>query len=619
MKKNIFLNLMMLVASVATLSAQDELDKTTAPQMWVLHVDETEQCVLVEFECGEVAVIHVLVDGEEVMQGGYSCEYKIPCLYVEQEFVVSAYAQAEGKLPSDTITKLVVVPALKLEVPHIIININEFDPDLWDYSLAYGGFYTRPYATIGYPYSYETEVTVFYRMGARGEHDEFEWSQWAEYEYGGNDDEGNLQHLTYETDDPTISVTIEAYASFNNGPESEHVWTEFLPIQPMDKPWWAECDFKRGDVYYKVTSDSTLSVCTKTRDQYDYAPMYDGAYSGDVIIPETIVVHSDHTFTVTGIDQHAFANCPQLTSVSMPSTITFIGQGAFEGDVLLSSIMIPSSVESIGSSAFEYCTGLTSLAIPSSVKTIGHHAFAGCSGLRSVTVASENTTYDSRDNCNGIIETASNTLIAGFNNTVIPSSVTSIGYGAYALCDLTSIDIPETITHIGDGAFACCNYLTSINIPSSVISIGDNAFEMTSLTDIVIPESVTIIGCAAFRSCHELKSMTCIAVTPQDVESIFGESGPDLYKNVKLYVPMESLGAYRAHEEWGKFTHIVPFIGAGPGDVNGDGKLSIGDVTGLIDVLLTGGELPAYCDVNGDGKVSIGDVTELINMLLSTN
>ena len=584
---------MMLVASVATLSAQDELDKTTAPQMWVLHVDEPEQCVLVEFECGEVAVIHVLVDGEEVMQGGYSCEYKIPCLYVEQEFVVSAYAQAEGKLPSDTITKLVVVPALKPEVPHISININEFDPDLWDYSLAYGGFYTRPYATIEYPYSYETEVTVFYRMGARGEHDEFEWSQWAEYEYGGNDDEGNLQHLTYETDDPTISVTIEAYASFNNGPESEHVWTEFLPIQPMDKPWWAECDFKRGDVYYKVTSDSTLSVCTKTRDQYDYAPMYDGAYSGDVIIPETIVVHSDHTFTVTGIDQHAFANCPQLTSVSMPSTITFIGQGAFEGDALLSSIMIPSSVESIGPYAFMYCTGLTSLAIPSSVKTIGHHAFAGCSGLRSVTVASENTTYDSRDNCNAIIETASNTLIAGFNNTVIPSSVTSIGNAAFALINLTSIEIPNSVT-----------------------SIGDYAFASSGLTAIVIPESVTKIGCAAIEY-TKIRSMTCFAVTPPDIVCVFNGYEDYRYDEVALYVPMESLEAYRAHEEWGKLEHIVPFIGAGPGDVNGDGKIAISDVTGIINELLSGDELPAYCDVNGDGKVSIGDVTALIEMLLS--
>ena len=82
---------------------------------------------------------------------------------------------------------------------------------------------------------------------------------------------------------------------------------------------------------------------------------------------------------------------------------------------------------------------------------------------------------------------------------------------------------------------------------------------------------------------------------------------------------MESLEVYRAHEEWGKITHIVPFLGAGPGDINGDGKLSITDVASLIDQLLADGDLPDYCDVNGDGKVSINDVTFLIDMLLNGN
>ena len=608
MKKIIFIFLLMLLASAAALSAQDNLEKTMAPWMQVHHVNEE---VEIEFGCGEEAVIHALVDGEEVTLDWNV--FRIPCLYVKQEFMVTAYAQAEGKLPSDTISELVTVAGLKPATPNICVCINELDPDFWDYSEVCGGFFTRPYATIEYPYSYETAVTVFYRMGVCGENCEFEWSQWAEYDYGGSEEEGNLQHLAYETDDPTIIVTIEAYASINNGSESEHVMTEFRPIEPINSSWGA-CDFKRGDVYYKITSDTTLSVCTKTWDQYDYPMMYDGAYSGDVIIPETV-----DSFTVTGIDQHAFANCQQLSSVSMPSTITFIGQGAFEGDVLLSSVTIPGSVDSIGAYAFEYCTGLTYLFIPSSVKTIDPCAFAGCYGMTSVIVDSDNITFDSRDNCNAIIETATNTIVAGFDNTVIPSSVTSIGNGAYALSNMTSFDIPETITHIGYRAFSWCNRLTSIDIPNSVTSIGDYAFEGTNLIDIVISESVTILGCAAFRYCYGMKSMTCIAVTPPDVESIFGESGPDMYKQVKLFVPNESLEAYRAHLEWGKFTHIIPFIGAGPGDVNGDGRLSIGDVTGLIDRLLGSGELPAYCDVNGDGKVSIGDVTALIDLLLSEN
>ena len=98
-----------------------------------------------------------------------------------------------------------------------------------------------------------------------------------------------------------------------------------------------------------------------------------------------------------------------------------------------------------------------------------------------------------------------------------------------------------------------------------------------------------------------------------------GFDGNTLYDQVTLFVPYESIEEYRAAWEWGQFTHIVPFIGAGPGDINGDGNIAINDVTNLIDQLLGGEEIPAYCDVDGDGNVSIKDVTALIDQLLSGN
>ena len=111
--------------------------------------------------------------------------------------------------------------------------------------------------------------------------------------------------------------------------------------------------------------------------------------------------------------------------------------------------------------------------------------------------------------------------------------------------------------------------------------------------------------------------MTCFAVTPPDIVCVFNESEARRYDELALFVPMESLEAYRAHEEWGKITHIVPFLGAGPGDINGDGTLSVGDVTRIIDMVLQGGDdQPAYGDVNGDGVVSVADVTLLISMVL---
>ena len=180
---------------------------------------------------------------------------------------------------------------------------------------------------------------------------------------------------------------------------------------------------------------------------------------------------------VTAIGNYAFAGCSNLTSIEIPNSVTTIGNNAFYGCTGLASIEIPNSVTSIGDEAFWGCSGLTSIEIPGSVTSIGSYAFVVCSGLTEIVVAKDNTVYDSREGCNAIIETASNTLIAGCQNTVIPSSVTSIGYEAFRNCSgLTSIEIPNSVTSIGNYAFLSCYNLTSIEIPNSVTSIGYNAF-----------------------------------------------------------------------------------------------------------------------------------------------
>ena len=244
-------------------------------------------------------------------------------------------------------------------------------------------------------------------------------------------------------------------------------------------------DFQYGDLYYNITSDSTVEV------------VHDESYRNleIVVIPSTLYDYYD----VTSIGCDAFRDCTGLTSITIPNSVTSIGDGAFSGCTGLTSITIPNSVTSISPYAFSGCTGLTSVTISNSVTSIGGSAFSGCTGLTSITIPNSVTSigYEAFRDCTGL------------TSITIPNSVTSIGDGAFDGCTgLTSVTISNSVTSIGGSAFSGCTGLTSITIPNSVTSIGEYAFyDCTGLTSITIPNSVTSIGFGAFAWCTGLTSI----------------------------------------------------------------------------------------------------------------
>ena len=230
----------------------------------------------------------------------------------------------------------------------------------------------------------------------------------------------------------------------------------------------------------------------------DYAFLFCDSLE-EVAVPEGVVK----------ISQGAFMYCFGLKKATLPKGLEEIGKNAFWDCGSLAEVNLPEGLTSIGKLAFGSCESITSLTIPKSVTRIGgetgdtpdggNYNVFDCRNLAAIKVEKGNTVFDSREDCNAIIETASNTLITGCKNTKIPEGVTSIE-GAFNGCSgLTEISIPESVVRIGGYAFAGCGGLSNIKIPSSVTSIGSYAFSACSnLKGISIPESVTKIEADAF-------------------------------------------------------------------------------------------------------------------------
>ena len=417
----------------------------------------------------------------------------------------------------------------------------------------------------------------------------------------------------------------EAYAA-------AHYWRDFKEIVEDEtikvSPYKVGSTFTVDGVIYQVTSVDPLEVQVGMGNAESVA--IDKSLEGAFEIPATVTGIDGNTYSVTAVSMGAFWGCSGLTSVTIPSSVITIAGGFDFGGYFLGG-------------AFEDC-GLTTLTIPSSVTSIGGGAFAGCGSLVSIVVEEGNTVYDSRGNCNAIINTETNRLLRGCDNTIIPDGVTGIDISAFSGCKgLTSLDIPKSVTYMSYYVFQGCTGLTSQVIPNGVTSIGTGMFAgCSSLNSVLIPEGVKRIWRNAFYGCSSLTSITI----PSSVTSIgehewsgqyvgifggcenlttviVGASEPfalggkvlDNSANATLYVPKGSKEAYAAADYWKEFKEIVEIS---PGDADGDGNVDQKDVDVVVEYIMNGNadDLNLINATGSDKKVlNVADIVKIINII----
>lgn len=290
----------------------------------------------------------------------------------------------------------------------------------------------------------------------------------------------------------------------------------------------------------------------------------------------------------------------EIEHIIIEQGVTSISNSAFRRAERVETIELPAGLTNIGTEAFQYCYGLQALTIPKSVEAIGSHAFEGCSGLTSIVVEEGNAKYDSRDHCNALIETASDSLLWGCAETTLPEGIASIGHRAFYGCAIRSVALPKSLNSIGSEAFYGCGYLETVTFEEGLSYIGNSAFEecrgltkaqlpnsvtflggaafkhcagldsisipnqlttielhllygCEKLTKVIIPESVVDIYDFAFYGCSGLTSMTCLNPTPP---RCIGMNALDVDYTIPLYVPKGCVQKYQAADYWRNFVNI---------------------------------------------------------------
>lgn len=259
-----------------------------------------------------------------------------------------------------------------------------------------------------------------------------------------------------------------------------------------------------------------------------------------------------------------FSTCGDVTTLTrMPKDF----KGAYR---------IPDFVTNLGIGAINGCNDLTSITIPQNLTDIGKDNFELCEQLTEMIVDPANPMFDSRDNCNAIIVTSTNTLVQGCNGSTIPNGIEVIADYAFSQRrNLSHITIPDSVVYIGEFAFfgcysleseiilqgirqvsrSCfdgCSSLKKVSIGSGIESVESGAFAGCSmLSDVEISEGTKNIGTYAFDNCNSLVSITL----PKSIECIESSAFDRCNRIERVFIPKGTTDYFMRFDALKQYRH----------------------------------------------------------------
>ena len=291
--------------------------------------------------------------------------------------------------------------------------------------------------------------------------------------------------------------------------------------------------------------------------------------------------------SVTTLGDSSFAGCSGLSYVTLSNSLKSVG--GFSDCTSLTIIDIPEGVETIYGGAFMRCTNLTSIKMPSTIKTVDMNAFSNCYKLKQIHIADIGKwcqiSYSSWSDASLPFAASYGGHLYLNNEEIIdleiPDGVTSISANAFRYCiGINSVKMPQSVNKIGEQAFANCSNLEDVEISDNLQKLENKTFYGCKIKKVTIPSSVQYIYSQVFDACYSLESVRVKAETPPFLN-------PTAFSNynIPLYVPAESVDAYKAAEPWKNFGVIQEIVeGYVKGDVDGDGEVNEVDAQQILDV-----------------------------------